>query len=527
MIKFKSILNHQDWLMASIVLIGAAIIGMRVTHYWTWSSIDILPIIARFRDPNFLVNDLYTNINGGFSARTYFAHTIDWLSQLVQTEPALLLSYLNPVIFGLAGLGLYLLALGFQLPAWLAAITTVIILTNVIPQPTLGAWRFVVNQTVPAWVATSLIVVAAAGAQRKRLLATTLALLLATLAHPTTTLLATPLLGAFYVLDQKTGWSPARLKHFLVSFGVISLVIIIFFLIPGRQSFVGQTISALSTQLFYDMFVVIRHPHHYDALAWPTQAWLNMAYYGLAWLIVLIALYRHKADWSIRMSALITVLFGAIMLVSHILLVNLIHSRPIMILSPIRLVGLIWPFFMIYTVVALYLILKNSSPPIQVKFPTDSHRFTLMLVAVALVGLIIQGRQFSQKILAEKTRFEDQHRAFFNCVDQTVPKDQAVILHPRFDSVLFRMIGKRTVYGDDVFPFNEQMAGLWWQQYTAVHGKTKIFDLANRYDRLTTQDFRRIFKESGGSYFLILRANDLGETVCQTPNFRLVHRPFE
>lgn len=521
MIKFKSVLNHQDWLIASIVLIGAAVIGMRVTHYWTWSSIDILPIIARFRDPNFLPNDLYTNINGSFSARTYFAHAIDWLASLFQTEPALLLAYLSPVIFALAGLGLYLLALGFQLPALLAALATVIILANIIPQPTLGQWGFVANQTVPAWVAASLIVVTAAAALRKRLFAMTLTLILATFVHPTTTLLATPLVGVFYVLDQKTGWSASRFKQWLIPLGVIGLITIAFFFIPSRKALVGQTIPALSTNLFYDMFVVIRHPHHYDAFFWPKKDWLKMAYYGSVWLIVLIALYRHKANWLIRMSALVTFLFGAIMLIGHILFTNLIHIRPIIILSPIRLVSLIWPFFIIFTTVALYLTLKPSPPAIQ--WPSIRLGWLKSLfIVIGVIILIAYSRQFSQKILAEKTRLEDQHRAFFRCVDQTIPEDQAVILHPSFDSVLFRVIGQRAVYGDDVFPFNEQLAALWWQQYTTVHGETKVFNLADQYNRLTESDLMRISRESGVAYFLVWKNNGYGDGLCRLPNYQLL-----
>ncbi len=544
------------------------------TSYWTWPSIDVLPIIERFRDSQFLLNDLYTDIGGTFTVRTYFAHFINMVSTIAGVQPAVILVYMSPIMAGTAAVALFTVSRTFGLGRMISFLAAIIPFSLSHLQPKLGLWSLDFNQTTPSALANMFILLALSAAFRNYSFVTSIFIVVATLVHPTTGIVGSILAAAALYIGSTSVRPWHKIIVPTVGCGVIAAFI--FFYVP--LSFSKPSQLALNSDELYHAYIQIRHPHHYDVNSWTQESILKFIEYSGLLIVLITILKQQKVSQTAFRWGLLLLLFTISMAVSHIVFTNILHNRIAIVFTPVRFFPLAWPFFSIFFFISIRH-LSNKSPttlaaifllasvlllrPLTLhsavlvcvlilvgskwfsdwdsiqssnRFVHYIYKFNTMILqkkyylrfAIALgvifflIRIMLGAMSFKETIISEQANFNLRDSHLFKCIKDAVPEKEAIIVHPSFDSIGVRMHSRRAVYGDLVFPFNELYAGLWWERYKIVHGDTKAADVIQRFDRLNSQELQRIKHQSGVNYLIASKKHVPNTTsLCENASFVL------
>jgi hypothetical protein len=90
------------------------------------------------------------------------------------------------------------------------------------------------------------------------------------------------------------------------------------------------------------------------------------------------------------------------------------------------------------------------------------------------------------------------------------------------DSIAVRVKGNRAVFGDGVFPFNENYVSQWWSQYRLVHDDTRIDEIGLRFDHLDSKALQSIANRSGAHFAIIDKNHSTLQALCKNSKFVLV-----
>lgn len=568
-------MKKESWFAGIIVFFSGATLITRFSTFWSWPSTDVLPIIERYRNPQFLVNDLYTNIGSSFSVRTYFAWLINLLSKLFAIEPVLLFAYMIPIIAGIVALSFYVIARYFGLSQLLSVLAGVLPFALYSAQPALGLWTLGFQQAIPSALANMFIFLAISVALTQSSYLVILFLVFATLVHPTTGVLGSLLVMAALKLgvNSKLSWFHAM----ALSFGVSIIAATIFFLAPLHFSRNNQI---LNSDEFYHVYVQIRHPHHYDPAAWTSHSMISFLFYFAALVVSLITLKLQNMKDPFLKWGIVVACFVASMVLGHILFVNVFHTHAAVVFTPVRFAPLAWPFFLLLFLASLRNLANRSSSIFLAILLSCMFLFTLDAITlknlfiasilicfgslytmtslfpkkldqrinsfvqkfwetscksipaanvIEIIMLVLFGtwallelNSYIQNVDRERTLLDQKDSAWFRCIQQMTPQTAQIIVHPAADSIAVRVKGNRAVFGDGVFPFNEKYVSEWWSQYRMVHDDTPIDEIGFRFDRLDSKALQNIANRSGAHFAIIDKKRSTFKALCKNSKFVLV-----
>lgn len=268
--------------LSFVILIGVLVSFFRY-RYFGAMQIDMLPIIFRNLDPNFLTNDFYTNVSEGFNEDFIFAKIVGWCSLLFSL----------PIVF----FGFTLLSnVGISLVGFLAArdlskkdnltgiIASILLITNSTFQ-----WgnRDLIYRTelTPEHLIMPLILLVIWMGIKQRPLLVGLFAGLATFSHP----LTGPGIGGLVLLQifiTQAYYKQLDIKIFLrlVAGGLMLIGPLILYLIPYYNSFDYK----ISDELFIEIMTA-RFPQHYLASYFLTPL---KTFTGLSFLVAVFITWK-------------------------------------------------------------------------------------------------------------------------------------------------------------------------------------------------------------------------------------------
>jgi len=242
--------------LSFVILIGVLVSFFKY-RYFGAMQIDMLPIIFRDLDPDFLKNDFYTNVSEGFNEDFIFAKIVGWCSLLFSL----------PLVF----FGFTLLSnIGISLVGFLAArdlskkdnltgiIASILLITSSTFQWGNRDLIYRTELTPEHLIMPFILLVIWMGIKQRPLLVGLFAGL-ATFSHP----LTGPGIGGLVLLQiiiTQAWYKQLDVKLLLKVFaaGIMVLAPLILYLIPYYHSFDYK----ISDELFIEIMTV-RFPHHY------------------------------------------------------------------------------------------------------------------------------------------------------------------------------------------------------------------------------------------------------------------------
>ena len=354
------------------------------------NQVEQFPIIERFRDPNFLVGDFYTDSAAEFGPRYYYSLLLSLLTSAAS------LPFVILVLTCAANLALVLVTFAAtrrQLGATAAgaAIAAALAVTNSSFPLGLAAYlRYESFQ--PASLAVPLSLLGFVWLTEGERYAAVGSFFAATLFHPLIgTQIALIAYASCAIADLAARKPVNNLLGYIPSGALFAALLFVAWVLPG----LSNRESPISSEEFFSILPAFRSPHHYLATNFPFSHYRELAAFVAA-MAVLAVQARHIAARSVlRTRLLIATAIVLTLCASSFILVDALHNRMAASSQVFRALLLVkWAGFLLFGAVAGRW-LTTGRPllmvaPFAVLIATGEAQAYVMLGA-ALPGLLAVG----------------------------------------------------------------------------------------------------------------------------------------
>ena len=510
----KSVVKRFD---DSIIIIGLLLLSGFYIYYrnltaFDWPVLDMGTFWEREGDPNFLKNDFFANASSDLNPRHFYGNFVLMLSRVFNVSWYQVIYFFKIFFFVLfpplaycalrrcALVGDKQKNLNILAKLVLGIGCGLLLVSDWFWFIKLAWWSKIDLQMIPSTVSffISLIIFCTIG-KSGFFFVRMLLWPLAACFHPQVTLLT----FIFYtlILFSKNYLNGNSLKKFVYGFIAecsclfLGLGFLYFFYIDGTYS--------ISTKKFIDIFVHLAHPHHYDIYRlmghtidwywWESAGIVVLCFFSLA--LVLKRLVSGKIFWF----PLILASIFCMTIFCQWFFIYIIPAKIVAIMGPVR-----YSFLSYYQILlCLILVLDHIKIPkfeARIKRPLP-HIFSAALIFLSLgVGMA--------KIDTPKKRIYEKNVRFWSWLEDT-PSD-AVFAVPH-EILMFQLglVGKRSVFVGNGFPFSEKYFLEYEERYSALYGT---------YGEIGTHSYRSIVGLKENS---IYHSRNMNHFLCLSKKFRL------
>ena len=520
----KKVIDVQDKDLAVVFLLlvsGVYILLNDITAF-EWPTQDIMPFLERKNDASFLKNDFFTNASYDLNPRYFYGSCIlliskffnvPWYSVLYFFKLFFLILFLPLVYVGLKNIILVLSGkkyLNFFSQSLLALGSAILLLQNkFLNFLSIAWWQPIVFMPIPTSFSFFFFLLILCILEKDRLVLVRFVLWIFTvLFHPAVSLF----LFAFYftILGFKQYVRQEslekRVKYWLGDFiGMASgIAIVLLFYIEKNFS--------VSAKNFIETYIYLAHSSHYDIYHFGSRSkynwWESAGIISLCFLFLSLVLKRVA---GFRM-CLFPLMFASMLWIAIFcqwFFIDIIPIKFFAMLGPVRY------SFLSYYQILLCLVLTFVHIDLfllQIKF----NKF----LSKILQGLIVLSILFfgMKKIDNPKKRVWESNVAFYTWL-QTTPSD-AVFILPHTDLMVnVGLVGNRSVFFGNGFPFSEKYFREYRNRFVALYGNRK--ELAKESGWVGARK-QSVYNSRTMEYFL-----DLSEKFNFDYVVRLSHAPFD
>lgn len=471
-------INELTYLLVLSIIFSLIYIIFFEKTILVWSTISEIPILIRLQDPSYLTNDFFTN-SITESPKIIFGHLINYLNFFgISWLPALYFLKVASIILiplllfktyknisnlwfsdklkikygGLINQSIFLLSFGF------------IGLLQLFPQMFPFGWgamelTYSIDPMKAAFTFGLLFLCIYSSRNNYPFLISLILLFISSILHPVIGI-SIYIISLLFIFSGQINIIKVRESVILALFGIIfpSLMMMVLF----------DNSSFLSSYEFLDIYVKLRHPHHYLA-----SEILNI--YTLMWIfLLLIPIYLSKLVRDRKLLILSILVF--ISIISSVLLqfvfTEIFPSKLIMKIGPTRFTSFCSIMLSINLIILLpslfeyinnkehkksffYQIIKLLSVYISY-FSFKLQKFLrpklIQLACIPLLIFLVFGLTFDNKI---DNYLDSSDLEITDWIENNTAKDD-MIFSPEFDTFLVRIVSERSIYADFSFPFSER-----------------------------------------------------------------------
>jgi len=316
---------------------------------WQYPVIDGFPLAERLLDSNYLPNDFYTNTFDDYSPRMIVANFYVLGSRFFNVHYTEFVAVANILRIFVTFIALYYLYLGLIKNRLISLIALSISSVSFLFVPQMPAWWPLVYDLTGASMAEMALMIAWASIVFGRLFVAYIAIAVALLFHPLAGIHGF-IIGLLLLYSQRgfLGVKQELVKPYTYVGGLLMTSTFLLNYIPYLNSLNG---FKLDDDVFVNIIVNFRHPHHYLPTHFDWQAWLSFS------IFVLFFIYMWwKIKYKMNNNRVVAVIFSyAIMLMLlGWLFVEVFPTRLGASLIPFRGFPILIPIFVLVTASYMY-----------------------------------------------------------------------------------------------------------------------------------------------------------------------------
>ncbi len=233
---------------------------------WQWGVVDNYFLVERLKDPNFILNDFYTNSLQGFSPRFFVAHFFLLGEKALGIPYEYFVGILNIFRILVVELAIFLIASHIGKSHFVGILTVVFGIFTKHQFPYVPGWFFQTPDLTGQSLALPFALFCFYFFSKNRYYLSCLLLFLAALFHPLVALYTYPLCAFWFVANFKSNTNDDLKK-----ICVFVLPLIYFFI--SSKLMEHNSPGILSATEYIDIAVKFRHPHHHLASIIPRNYW--------------------------------------------------------------------------------------------------------------------------------------------------------------------------------------------------------------------------------------------------------------
>ena len=459
-------------------------------------QIEQLPIIYRFLDDTYLVNDFFVNTNSSYSPRFYYVIIISFLAK-VTSVPFIffILTFLSNCFLSIVSFKTSKLIFKNNKQALFGAIMVLFATTL-----TLGSSNQIYNSyLVPSNIAFTLILWGFYYLLKKQLVLSIILCGIVSIFHILIGFEYGVLFFSIAILidlrDKEYKKAILKTPYFL-----ILILFLLFNIIP----YFSQK-EKIDDQLFINIVAFFRHPHHYIlSYILTLKEIIKVLIFGSISIWLFLNWKKNKSN-QIYIFILKTVLL--ILCFTTFLswfFVEIIPNRLITTLQLIRLldllkwIGLLFLGSKIINLLTSLKIQPNISPKIKLIF---SFSFCAILLLFSTIDFKKSTTKIIFKNYFEFTEIETSKKELIEFVKNNTPKDGVFLSPPDFG--FLRVRAKRAIVIDfKAFPFQDKSIKEWYLRVKNCYGIERN-NLNKKYRNLNNKSINKLNKKYSFNYAVL------------------------
>lgn len=483
--KFK----NTDFLLISISF--GIITTLMNYSFGNNDQIEQLPIIYRFLDSNYLINDFFVNSNDGYSPRYFYTNLIVFLAKFVSI-PTLF-------FFGTLLSNISISVISFLTTKRLfnnvfsGLIAAALVMTA--PLVAIGTGKYLYGtQFNPTTLVFPLILLSFYFLIQRKLFYSLCITGVVSLFHVLIGFeYGVLFLSAFLFLDF---YHKKNLKSFLRK-GVFGASIIVAFLLPNLIPYYSSN-STIDTTTFIEIVANFRHPHHYILSHILTLKETIKIFIFFS--VFIFLLYSWKSKTKNQFHSKLIKLLAAILVFLNLIgwmFTEIISTKLITTLQFLRLLDLLkW-------IAVLFVANKIA---LWVQYKINLARFKTIVFAVLLLFVSSRYLINLKNSQTERNYFslhvlEKSKSDISNFIQENTNKNSLFLVPHDFG--FLRVHSKRAIVVDyKSFPFQNKAMQEWYKRIENCYGLEKD-EFENQYRLLTDEKIMALYKEYGFDYAIL------------------------
>lgn len=531
---------------------------------WQYPVVDSFPLIERIRNPQFLLNDFYTNTLVDYSPRKNIAHFIVFGSELFDVSHHYFIGWLNVVRIFVFSIGLYFLYSGLTREKSVSFVAFYLSCLSFLAVPNLPAWWPITYDLTASSLSGMFAVIAWACVVRAKVVVCLLLLTASVFYHPLvgvqSTLLAIVLFVALY------GWKallPLFRSPRIYVAGSVLLAVFLWVYLPYEKVVDDQSFIAINAQF--------KHSHHFFSTHIEAVKWVGLLIYmsGFFYFFLRVGIKSHTnpvsdvggvnghelTNLGSNKFFIPLLVYVAAMFFVNFLWVDIYPNRTAISFIPFRAVTILVPVFVLC--LARYMVMsfqeKRYTSFLMCHFPflpydhvgltwfifPDAPPLTLPLLVFCLVFILIvfcdhlknifssidhvigqvvekfcaskiekaMFPVFSLAVLFSVVRFEldiptlDNQPAIYRWISENTRSDAIVLGELNaVNNQNFRLLTERAVVVSKDFPFAERHYQEWYQRYRDVYEYQPVS--RGRVDKRSADELQQVMNKYGASILI-------------------------
>jgi hypothetical protein len=491
-----------------------------------WPSIDMGPFFERYVDPNFLLNDFFTNSSVQPNPRHIFGYFIIALTEIFATD-------WYTIFFGLKALFIIILPILFYwtivsvvadkieknnntrvLLSIIAFFGTALVLNNKVASIFSVAWWkplaiFVAPQTLALVLGLLAIVLFYYNSNNIKKTLIPILFFFATLIHPSIgafCLLFLAMANLKQILEMKRYW----FTLFLLSVVVPGILLLWAYHVP----------EPLSAQEFVKYYAIEHHSSHYLPSQFgsltPLPWWVSFCFIIVLMIFVAWFAIKKKDNDLLGLSLVFLLGYSSAVLVQYLF----VELFPIKIIASIGIsrftlfgywmLGILYSLLLLkhFSLVRISQLLKWINKNNIIKSLSLRTVSVILLVSVC-VATIFAGWMKDN----HQTDFKNKHHSLYEWVQKSTKNDSVFAIYFDELKIKFPLVMKRAVFAGNGFPFREDAFRENSDRESLIYGNSeelKKFDgkwigekITKFYRQLKPIDFYKISKKYRLDYVMI------------------------
>ena len=450
-------------------------------------QIEQLPIIYRFIDSSYLVNDFFVNSNDGYSPRYFYTSIIVFLSKFASIPT---LFFLGTIISnGTVSLLTFLTARKLFKTTFSGIIAAALVM--VLPTIALGSSYFLYStQLTPTTIVFPLILLSFYFLIHKKLILSLLVTGVISIIHVLIGFeFGLLFLGISILMDYK------EKRNLKLMFGKIGLGLgILIFLLPNLIPYYSIN-SEIEATVFIEILANFRHPHHYVLSSILNGFEIIKLLLFISLFIILFYSWKKRALDQFHLIQIKTIAIILIIttLISWIF-TELIPSKLIVSLQLLRLLDLLkwFTILLLANSITHWCLQKKMFP----KFKILSIIFLLVLVSYKSIIYSNKNSTYLEFMILETSKSD-----ISNYIKENTPK-KSLFLTPH-DFGFIRVYSKRAIVVDyKAFPFQNAAMQEWYQRIENCYGLDKD-NFEKNYHQISNEKMMILHKKYGFEYAIL------------------------
>ncbi|MBL4605887.1 MAG: hypothetical protein JKY02_09580 [Flavobacteriaceae bacterium] len=452
-------------------------------------QIEQLPIVYRFLDSSYLVNDFFVNSNDGYSPRYFYTHLIGFLTKFISLPT---LFFLGTIFSNISvSLLTFLTAKKLFNSNFSGIISAALVM--VIPTVSIGsAYHIYITQFTPTALVFPLILLSFYFLINKKLILSLLITGIISIVHVLIGFEYGVLFLSISIIMDYREKRNSKILWRKVFLGIGIMIFLLPNLIPYYSS--NTTIEASS---FIEILANFRHPHHYLLSTILTNKEISkLLLYGSLFIVFFYSWKRRTKNefYTIQIKTITLILVG-LSIISWFF-TEIIPSKLIVSLQLLRLLDILKWFTILLVANGI------SNWCIQKKiFPKFRIISILLLFVLVLYKPITYFKNSNDIKYFELITLEVSKNDISNYIKENTT-EKSLFLTPH-DFGFVRVYSKRAIVVDyKAFPFQNAAMQEWYKRIKDCYGLEKD-KFEEKYHQLTDEKIMTLHKEYGFNYAIL------------------------